>query len=64
MIYKLMTKWRDKELVCCRPIANQCLKNHDCEELEFELKIYGDLEECMREYSYERGKGGAIKQKR
>lgn len=59
-----MTYWHNKELVCCCPIANQCLKNHKCEELEFILDPYADTERCMRHDSYRRKKGGAIRQVR
>ena len=45
------------------PIKNKCSKDHNCEELEFTLYEYGDIEECMRERSYKRVKG-AIRQRR
>lgn len=57
-----MTHWRDKELVCCCPVNNQCLKNHNCEELEFTLDTYGGIAQCMKGRSYIRTKGGAIKE--
>lgn len=63
MIFKLLTRWRDGKLVCCCPIKNKCLRDNNCEELDFDLHIYGGIKECMREHSYKRGKGGAIRQK-
>ena len=64
MKFKLLTKWKDKELICCCPSSNKCSKDHGCEELDFILNPYDGIEECMREHSYERSKGGAIHQKR
>lgn len=58
-----MTYWRDKEVVCCCPIKNQCNKNHNCEKLEFTLDPYEGVENCMKERSYKRVKGGALRQK-
>ena len=60
----LFTKWINKELVCCCPVCNKCLKEHGCEELEFFINPYGDINECMKERSYIRGKHGAIRQTR
>ncbi|MGE5627815.1 MAG: hypothetical protein ACM3X7_06825 [Solirubrobacterales bacterium] len=61
--HKLMTKWREKELVCCCPIKNQCSKNHGCEELEFNLDPYADVSECMQGRAYKRV-NGAMRQTR
>lgn len=60
--YKLMTHWRNQELVCCCPVKNQCSKDHGCEELEFILNPYDGIGECMRERSYKRI-NGALRQK-
>ena len=62
MKVKLLTKWNNKELMCCCPINNKCSKDHHCEELEFVLDEFGDIEECMGERSYKRVKG-AIRQR-
>jgi hypothetical protein len=64
MKVKLMTKWRNNELECCCPVKNQCLKNHNCEELEFILDQYEGINDCMKSRSYKRNKNGAIKQVR
>lgn len=64
MKIKLLTKWLNNELVCCCPIINQCSKKHDCEELEFILNPYDDVQDCMTHSAYKREKGGAISQKR
>jgi len=57
MKVKLLTKWLDKELVCCCPIINKCNKNHGCEELDFILNPYDDIEECMGHSAYRKTKG-------
>lgn len=63
MKFLLLTKWIDKELVCCCPVKNKCMKDHNCEELEFTLDPYADIQECMKERSYKRNSRGAIVQK-
>ena len=59
----MMTKWFEKEIACCCPVKDQCLKNHDCEEMEFYYDPYGSIQECMGHDSYKRDKHG-IKQVR
>jgi hypothetical protein len=59
----LLTKWKDKELVCCCPLINRCNKEHGCEELEFVLNPYSDINECMSQRTYKRVKG-AMTQRR
>jgi len=61
--YKLLTKWIEKELVCCCPICSRCLKDHGCEELDFTMSPFDDTKECMRHDSYKRTHG-AIRQTR
>lgn len=63
MQFKLLTKWHEKELVCCCTIKNKCSKEHGCEELEFTLDPYQDIQSCMKHDSYKRT-GRAIKQVR
>jgi len=49
---KLLTYWKDKNLECCCPSHRGCNKNHGCEELDFILDPYADMQECMSERSY------------
>lgn len=58
MKIKLLTKWHEKEMVCCCPPKNRCSKDHRCEELEFILDPFADIEECMGHDAYRRGKHG------
>lgn len=64
MKFKLLTQWKGKELVCCCPVKNKCMKNHGCEELEFTLDPYEDIKQCMKHDSYKKCKGGAFRQVR
>jgi hypothetical protein len=63
MKLKLLTKWENKELICCCPLKGQCLKNHGCEEMEFHWDPYANPEQCMNHESYARVKG-SIQQRR
>jgi hypothetical protein len=48
---KLLTQWRDKEIVCCCPLINRCRKDHNCEELMFTLDPpfnKQDILECFK----------------
>lgn len=59
----LLTKWMDEEIVCCCPVRNKCNKDHGCEELDFILNPYADIDKCMGHSAYKR-KNGSIKQVR
>ncbi|MGH4125609.1 MAG: hypothetical protein ACREV6_22075 [Clostridium sp.] len=59
----LLTQWKDKELVCCCPLVNKCNKNHGCEELDFTLDAYANINECMGQRVYKRV-NGAMTQRR
>jgi hypothetical protein len=63
MKVKLLTKWKDKELVCCCPVINKCNKEHGCEELDFTLNPYDGIKECMGHDAYKRC-NGRVQQRR
>jgi hypothetical protein len=62
MKYKLLTEWKEKELICCCLVNNKCCKHNVCEELEFTLDPYEGVVECMKQRSYRRVRG-ALKQR-
>lgn len=62
--YVFLSNWEGQELKCACLFHNPlCHKHKKCEEVELTLSPYEDLESCMRERRYVRGKGGSIKQK-
>lgn len=62
--YVFLSNWEGQDLKCACLFYNPLCENHKkCEEIELTLSPYEDLESCMKERRYVRGKGGAIKQK-
>lgn len=62
--YVFLSNWEGQDLKCACLFHNPLCHNYKkCEEIELTLSPYEDLESCMRERRYVRGKGGSIKQK-
>ena len=61
--YVFLSKWEGQDLKCaCLFFNPKCENYKNCEEIEFTLAPYEDLEQCMRERRYER-RNGALRQK-
>lgn len=59
---KLYTYWRNEKLECCCPPQNKCLKDRECELMEFSYDEYQDARKCMSARRYKRNKRGALEQ--
>lgn len=61
MRYKFNTRWKEKELQCACLFGNPgCDRFKVCEVLEFSLKPYEGINECMDHDSFERRHGVII----
>ena len=61
--FMFYTKWENNKLACSCYIKNpQCDRYKECEELEFNLDIYGGIHECMNHRKYKKERG-VIKQR-
>lgn len=58
------TRWENEKVACVCTLNHKCIHAIDCEELDFKLDKYDGIAECMKQRSYNRGRGGAMRQVR